>query len=62
MPCPDGYKWYVKAKKCYLSQVIDSVPGSAVVNTCRDLHARATPVEPRNQAQMDIIQTLAGTS
>ena len=60
--CPRGFIWYGKANKCYSSQVFESVPGTVMIQVCKDLHPEATTVEPRNQAQMDVIVSIAGES
>ncbi|KAK2160654.1 hypothetical protein LSH36_128g01021 [Paralvinella palmiformis] len=57
--CPRGFIWYGKANKCYSSQVFESVPGTVMIQVCKDLHPEATTVEPRNQAQMDVIVSIA---
>ena len=60
--CPAGFQWQPTTSKCYSSQVRRSILGTDIVKECKALHPEAIPVEPRNQAEMDIIQNLAGTS
>ena len=58
--CPSGFQWHNKIRKCYSSEVKKSILGTDTVKVCKSLHPDATPVEPRNQVEMDIIENIAG--
>ena len=53
--CPSGFLWHNKTRKCYSSEVKKSILGTDTVKVCKSLHPDVTPVEPRNQAEMHII-------
>ena len=61
-PCPTGFAWQENVMKCYSSRAINSILGSDTVRACKTLHPEATPVEPRNQIQMDTILRIDGMS
>lgn len=59
VPCPEQFQWQKNINKCY-SVWLDRVPGTEIVNACKILHPKATPVEPRSKVQMDLIERLVG--
>ena len=58
--CPVGLQWYGDVNKCYSSHVRKSVLGEDIAEVCKALHPKAVPVEPRNQAENDIIVNMIG--
>ena len=58
--CPIGFQWHANIKKCYSFQLSMLVAGTDIVKVCKDLHPEATPVEPRNQEEMNTIVNMAG--
>ncbi|KAK2140024.1 hypothetical protein LSH36_1512g00015 [Paralvinella palmiformis] len=57
--CPQGFMWHGNARKCYSSEVYESVQGTNIVVACKLLHPNATPVEPRNKIQTTVITNIA---
>ena len=57
--CPNGFIWQAKICKCY-SQIIRDISGWDTVSRCQSLHVYATPVEPYNPAELDVINEMSG--
>ena len=58
--CPAGFQWHENVRKCYTPEVSQAVRGTDTVKVCKEMDPRATPAEPRNGAQMEVLKSLAG--
>ena len=47
------------AREC--QEVSQPVRGTDTVKVCKEMDPRATPAEPRDRAQVEIIKSLAGS-
>ena len=60
MSCPDGFQWDLITKRCYTTEIYQSVKGYDVVNVCQSVFSESFPVEPRDNVQMNYIKEVAG--
>ncbi|KAK2141243.1 hypothetical protein LSH36_1134g00004 [Paralvinella palmiformis] len=60
VPCPDGFQWNIKVKRCYTAEIYGPIQGYDAVNSCANILPGSFPVEPRNNAQMNHIKEVGG--